>query len=148
MMSKYNLNAFALAGSATVTEENPLMRIFFCSTLSQVLLLLSVLNFPANGSQIWEGTGRVINGLGRGGSVKLRLEIDGEIVRSLSGPSLYGKIKTTPKLNGTIQTKSATWHLEQCGEDLCVNLQQHNLKQIVFYRLQPRIYEEKIKPTQ
>ena len=124
------------------------MGFFPFSTLCQMLLLLSLFTLPANANEIWEGTGRVVNGLGRGGSVKLRLEIDGEIVRSLSDPPLYGKIKTTPKLNGTIQTNSATWHLEQCGEDLCVNLQQHNLKQIVFYRLQPRIYEEKIKPTQ
>ena len=124
------------------------MNIFSSHTLCQTLILLNVLCLPANASQIWEGAGRVISGVGEGGSVKLSLEIDGEIVRSLSGPPLYGKITTIPKLNGTIQTKSATWNLEQCGEDLCVNLQQHNFKQIVFYRLQPRIYEEKIKTIQ
>ncbi|MGL4622376.1 MAG: hypothetical protein ACRCZS_25505 [Chroococcidiopsis sp.] len=114
------------------------MGIFSCGTLCQVFLLLSLLNFPANASQIWEGTGRVISGVGEGGSVELRLEIDGEVVTSLSGPPLHGIIQTTPDLNGTIKTQTGTWYIEQCGEELCVNLQQHHPKQTIFYRLVPK----------
>lgn len=112
------------------------LSIFAFSTLCQMLLLLGMLSLPASASQIWEGVGRIISGVGEGGSVDLRLEIDGEVVRSLWGPPLYGKIQTNSNLNGTIQTKSGTWLLEQCGEELCVNLQQYNPKQTVFYRLQ------------
>ena len=98
------------------------LSIFAFHTLCQMLLLLGMLSFPASASQIWEGVGRIITGVGEGGSVDLRLEIDGEIVRSLWIPPLYGKIQTTPNLNGTIQTKSGTWLFKQCGEELCVNL--------------------------
>lgn len=112
--------------------------IFAFHTLCQMLLLLSILSLPASASQIWEGVGRVISGVGEGGSVDLRLEVDGEIVRSLWGPPLYGKIQAIPNLSGTIQTKSGTWQIEQCGEELCINLQQYNPKQAVFYRLQPK----------
>ncbi|MDV2998034.1 MAG: hypothetical protein N4J56_007739 [Chroococcidiopsis sp. SAG 2025] len=38
------------------------MDIFSGATLCQALLLLNILSFPANASQIWEGTGRVISG--------------------------------------------------------------------------------------
>ncbi len=106
--------------------------------LSQTILLLGILILPASASQIWEGTGRIISGIGEGGSVELQLEFDGEIVRSLSGPPLDGIINTEPSLNGVIKTKNATWQIERCGEDLCVNLQQYNPKQTVFYRLQPK----------
>ncbi len=112
--------------------------IFASHTLCQTLLLLGLLNFSASASQIWEGAGRVISGVGEGGSVELCLELDGETVRSLWGPPLYGKILINPNLSGTIQTKTSTWQIEQCGEDLCVNLQQYNPKQVVFYRLQPK----------
>lgn len=121
------------------------MGVFSSHTLCQTLLLLILLSLPANASQIWKGTGRVISGVGEGGSVDLRLEVDGEIVRSLWGPPLYGKVQTNPKLSGTIQTKSGTWQIEQCGEELCVNLQQYNPKQVVLYRLQPKNYGENIK---
>ena len=106
--------------------------------LSQTILLLVILILPASVSQIWEGTGRIISGIGEGGSVELQLEFDGEIVKSLSGPPLDGIINTKPSLNGVIKTKTATWQIERCGEDLCVNLQQDNPKQTVFYRLQPK----------
>lgn len=112
--------------------------VFSFHTLCQTLLLLGIFSFPASASQIWEGTGRVISGVGEGGSVDFLLEVDGEIVRSLWGPPLYGKIQTSPNLNGTIQTKSGTWQIEQCGEQLCINFQQYNPKQTVFYRLQPK----------
>lgn len=112
--------------------------IFASHPLCQMLLLLGILNLSASAKQIWEGAGRVISGVGEGGSVDLRLELDGETVRSLWGPPLYGKIEINPHLNGTIQTKSGTWQIEQCGEELCVNLQQYNPKQAVFYRLQKK----------
>lgn len=112
--------------------------IFASHILCQALLLLGICSLPAKASQIWEGTGRVISGVGEGGSVELRLELDGETVRSLWGPPLYGTIQINPSLSGTIQTKTNNWQFEQCGEDLCVNLQQYNPKQIVFYRLQPK----------
>jgi hypothetical protein len=106
--------------------------------LYQTILLLGILILPASASQIWEGTGRIISGTGEGGSVELQLEFDGEVVKSLSGPPLDGRINTEPSLNGVIKTKTATWQIERCGEDLCVNLQQYNPKQTVFYRLQPK----------
>lgn len=112
--------------------------IFAFHALYQMLLLLSMLSLPASASQIWEGTGRVISGVGEGGSVDLRLEVDDEVVRSLWGPPLYGKIQSKPNLSGTIQTKNGTWQIEQCSEELCINLQQYNPKQAVFYRLQPK----------
>lgn len=116
--------------------------IFALHTLCQMLLLLGIFSLPASASQIWEGVGRIIGGVGEGGSVDLRLEVDGEVVRSLWGPPLYGKIQTNPNLSGTIQTKSGTWRIEQCGEELCINLQQYNPKQAVFYRLQPKLWRK------
>ncbi|MHC5820904.1 MAG: hypothetical protein ACYT04_34805 [Nostoc sp.] len=100
--------------------------------------MLGILILPASASQIWQGTGRIISGIGEGGSVELQLEFDGEVVKSLSGPPLDGRINTEPSLNGVIKTNTATWQIERCGEDLCVNLQQYNPKQTVFYRLQPK----------
>lgn len=116
------------------------MGIFSCLryALCQTLVLLGMVSSPANASHIWEGTGRVISGVGEGGSVEMRLELDGEVVRSLWGPPLYGKIQTDPELNGVVQTKIGIWQIEQCDQDLCVNLQQYNPKQTVFYRLQPK----------
>ena len=114
------------------------MSVFSSYTLCQTLLLLSLLSLPANARQLWEGTGRVISGMGEGGSVDLLLEVDSEIVRSLWGPPLYGNIQTSPNLSGTIETKSGTWQIKQCGEELCINLQQYIPKQAVFYRLKPK----------
>ena len=106
--------------------------------LCQTLLLLCVLCFPATAMQIWEGTGRVISGFGQGGSVKLQLAVDKDMVRSLSGPPLDGKIQINDDLSGVVQTDTGSWKFEKCGKDLCVNLQQHNPEQTIFYRLQPK----------
>jgi hypothetical protein len=121
------------------------MGLFSSHPLAQTCLCLCLLSLPANASQIWEGNGRVISGVGQGGSVKLRLEIEGEQVRSLSGPPLAGKIFRNPRLNGAIQTPTGNWQIEECDKDLCVNLQQYHPKQIVFYRLQMQSDGKKIK---
>lgn len=107
-------------------------------TLCQTLLLLCVLGFPVNALQIWEGTGRVISGTGQGGSIKLQLAVDKDMVKSLSGPPLNDKIQINDDLSGIVQTDIGTWKFEKCGKDLCVSLQQHHPKQTVFYRLQPK----------
>lgn len=112
------------------------MNMYFPYIFYQLLLLLSFLSIPADASQIWQGTGRVISGMGEGGSVELRLEVDGETVRSLFGPPLEGKIQNSPNLNGVIQTQTGNWQIQQCGEELCINLHQYNPKQVIFYRLQ------------
>lgn len=112
------------------------MDMYFHYIFFQILLLLSFLNIPANASQIWQGTGRVISGMGEGGSVELHLEVDGETVRSLLGPPLEGKIQKSPTIDVVIKTQTGKWQIQQCGEELCINLQHYNPKQVIFYRLQ------------
>jgi hypothetical protein len=103
---------------------------FASRIVCQTLLLLSLSVLPATATQVWVGTGRITDGIGQGGSVKLKLEIDGNNVRSIYGFHLNGTI-----YNGTISTKLAHWQFRQCSQDLCVTLTRIRPKQTIFYQL-------------
>ncbi|AFZ08198.1 hypothetical protein Osc7112_3857 [Oscillatoria nigro-viridis PCC 7112] len=103
---------------------------FASRIVCQTLLLLSLLNTPATATQVWIGAGRITDGIGQGGSVKLKLEIEGNHVRSIYGFHLNGAIS-----NGTISTKLAHWRFRKCSQDLCVTLNRIRPKQTIFYRL-------------
>lgn len=107
---------------------------FASHIVCQTLLLLSLLDLTATATQVWIGTGRITDGIGQGGSVKLKLEIEGNNVRSIYGFHLNGTIH-----NGTISTKLAHWRFRQCSQDLCVTLNRIQPKQTIFYRLHRRI---------
>lgn len=101
-------------------------------------LVYAILCLPALAGQVYEGSGQIVSGPGQGGSVNLRLEIEGNRVRSLSGPPLDGNIQSDGSLNGVVRMGANTWRIEQCGADLCVQLQQAQPKRSIHYRLSSR----------
>ena len=98
--------------------------------ICQTLVLLSLLDLPANASQFWVGEGRITEGVGQGGSVSLRLEIDGNVVNSIHGPHLNGTLQ-----DGVIQTNIGKWNFRHCSKNLCVTFYRSRPRQTIFYRL-------------
>ncbi|MBD2102643.1 hypothetical protein [Leptolyngbya sp. FACHB-261] len=114
----------------------------WAAIMSQAALISCVLSLPALAGQTWAGSGQITSGSGQGGSVELRLEVDGKRVRSRSGPPLEGQVQpesataSATGLNGSVRTGSGTWRFEQSGNELRVTLYQGN--QIIYYRLRPQ----------
>ena len=94
------------------------------------VLLWSLSTLPATASQIWAGTGRISRGIGQGGLVELRIEIDGNAVKTLHGPRLNGVMQ-----NRTIQNNLGRWEFRPCQQNLCVILNRTSPPQTILYQL-------------
>ncbi len=114
----------------------------WAATICQVGLLLGGLSWPALAGQIWAGAGQITSGSGQGGTVQLVLEVEGNRVRSRSGPPLTGQVQSVAParahggLNGSIQTETGSWRFQQLGDELRVILYQGD--QVIYYRLRSR----------
>jgi hypothetical protein len=91
-------------------------------SLPERTTLESILIASAQPSLIgtWKGQGRIVQGDGQGGMVKLTLSFDGKKVRTTQGPSLN---QLTTRLEGTtVKYQGSTWTFRRLGSSLGVFL--------------------------
>ena len=86
---------------------------------------------------IWKGQGRIVQGTGQGGEVKLTLHFDRNRVWTPQGqgPPLNQPVNANT-LNGAIlQDGIRTWAFRQCGNGLCISVSQRSPQQVIRYVL-------------
>jgi hypothetical protein len=102
------------------------------------IIYLYSLQMPAIAGQIWQGKGTIVRGAGEGGSLGLKIEVEGNTVKFLSGPSRNqrGRINSpSSSLNGSIEISNNTWYFKQENGQLAVTLYQQRPYRVVLYRL-------------
>jgi hypothetical protein len=97
--------------------------IFFCSS--------SVI---AVAGQIWQGQGEIVRGTGQGGSLGLKIDVEGNTVRFLSGPDRNKQVKVS-NLNGSVKISQNTWHFQMQNGNLTITLYQQQPYRVILYRL-------------
>ena len=101
-------------------------------------IYLYSLQMPAIAGQIWQGKGKIVRGAGEGGSLELKIEVEGNTIKFLSGPSRnqQGRINSSSSsLNGSVEISNNTWHFKQENGRLAVTLYQQKPYRVILYRL-------------
>jgi hypothetical protein len=101
-----------------------------------VALIIFVCSFSmtAMAGQIWQGKGEIVRGTGEGGSLKLKIEVEGNTVKFLSGPHRNQQV-TISNLNGSAKIAQNTWHFEMQNGKLTITLYQEQPYRVILYRL-------------
>jgi hypothetical protein len=99
------------------------------------------LSSQAMAGEIWQGKGEIVRGTGEGGILELKIEVEGNTVKFLSGPSQNQQItfkSRFPFPNGTIQLAQNSWSFERKKQELVVTLYQQQPYRVILYRLYPQ----------
>lgn len=94
-------------------------------------IALCSLTSSAIAEQRWSGTGEIIEGLGEGASVELKVKITGNTVIIQSPPSPGEQVN----LNQTTTTDIGTWEVYNCNSNICATLKQNQPERTIYYRL-------------
>ena len=107
-------------------------------TLITAIIYFYCSQMTAIAGQIWQGRGKIVRGAGEGGSLELKIEVEGNTIKFLSGPSRnqQGRINSaSSSLNGSIRISRNTWHFKQENGRLAVTLYQQQPNRVILYRL-------------
>lgn len=108
------------------------------SIMITTVIYFSSLAIPAIAGQIWQGKGEIVRGTGKGGSLELKLEVEGNTVKFLTGPSKNQRANLNlqgNRISGSVEIASNNWHFEQQNRQLIVTLYQKQPQRVVLYRL-------------
>jgi len=106
------------------------------SILITTIVYFSSLSIPALAGQIWQGKGEIVRGAGGGGLLDLKIEVEGNNVKFLTGPSQNQQFTLSGNsLNGSAEIASLRWHFEQNPQQLNVTLYQEKPYRVILYRL-------------
>jgi hypothetical protein len=122
-----------------------LMKFFFKQFfgMTTAILILCIASMPVFAKQTWQGSGEIIRGVDRGGSLELLLVTEDNLVEFLSGPSenLQARLKSSSDnkrgLNGSVETDAGVWQFEQFESELKVTLYQRKPYRVILYLLHP-----------
>lgn len=107
-------------------------------SICTTLMCFNALSVQSLAGQIWQGRGQIIKGSGEGGTLELKIEVEGNTVKFLSGPSQnqQGRINSSiSSLNGSTSISGNTWHFKQENGQLAVTLYQKQPYRVILYRL-------------
>ena len=103
-------------------------------TIYTTAITFGTFNLSAQAQSRWFGRGEIIEGDNKGALVKIEIQVDSNNVASIqsypdAGAQIPLKLRTT--------TKTGTWEIYPCDEDLCATLEQKRPSRTIYYRLSP-----------
>ncbi len=107
-------------------------------TIITTMIYVSALSAPSIAGQIWQGRGQIVKGAGEGGSLELKIEVEGNTIKFLSGPSQNQQVRinsSSSSLNGSTSVSGNTWNFKQQNGKLAVTLYQKQPYRVILYRL-------------
>lgn len=107
------------------------------STLVAVIVFVCSSAMIAMAGEVWQGKGKIVRGKGEGASLNLKVEVEGNTVKFLSGPHRNQQV-TIANLNGSAQIAQNTWHFKMHNGKLTITLYQEKPYRVILYRLSSR----------
>lgn len=102
-----------------------------------VIVFVCSSSVTAIAGQIWQGKGEIVRGTGEGGSLNLKVEVEGNTVKFLSGPHKNQQV-TISNLNGSAEIAQNTWDFKMQNGKLTITLYQKQPYRVILYRLSSR----------
>ena len=106
-------------------------------TLIATIIFACSFSLTAIAGQIWQGRGEIVRGTGQGGSLRLKIDVEGNTVKFLSGPNRNQKVKVS-NLNGSVKIAQNTWQFQMQNGNLTITLYQQQPYRVILYRLSAR----------
>ena len=107
------------------------------SILIATMIFVCSFSTTAIAGQIWQGKGKIVRGAGEGGSLNLKIDVEGNTVTFLSGPHRNQKVSIA-NLNGSVQINQNTWQFSRKNGKLIVTFYQKKPYRVILYRLSTR----------
>ena len=85
--------------------------------LSTALIVVSTIDSAIAQSQIWSGSGLIVQGTNRGASVRLKIRVDDNVVYFLQGQSQGEQVILPEEPNQSVPTNSGEWTFDFRDED-------------------------------